>query len=79
MGLVLSAVVCWASAGAGGGVAPDAVQVLSSDRNDVVVVAQLASFGREAQVGNGRDGDIGLGSVQSEAVGPGVLGLILQV
>lgn len=58
--------------GAGGGV----VEVLGLDADDVVVVAQLAGLGAEAEVGDGGDGR---GLVGLEAQLPLVLGLVLEL
>ena len=44
---------------AGSGGTSNAVQVLGLERNDVVVVAQFTGLGRETQVRDGRDGDVG--------------------
>ena len=59
--------------------ATNAVQVLGLDGDDVVVVAELTSLGREAQVGDRGDGNVVLGGGQLEAGDPAVLGLVLQV
>lgn len=59
--------------------ATNAVQVLGLDGDDVVVIAELTSLGREAQVGNGGNSDVVLGGSQLEAGNPAVLGLVLQV
>lgn len=42
-----------------------------------MIVAQLAGFGGEAEVGDGGDGDVGVLGGKGEAVGPRVLGLVL--
>ena len=59
--------------------AADAVEVVGLDGHDVVVVAQLAGLGGEAEVGDRGDGDVGVRGIQREAVVPGVLRLVLQV
>lgn len=59
--------------------ATNAVQVLGLDGDDVMVIAELTSLGREAQVGNGGNSDVVLGGSQLEAGNPAVLGLVLQV
>lgn len=51
------------------------VQVLGGEGNDVVVVGELARLGGEAQVRDRRDLDVGDG----EALGPSVLGLVLEL
>lgn len=55
------------------------VQVLGLDGDNVVVVAQFACLSGETQVGDGGDCDAAILGSQAEAVGPGVLGLVLQV
>jgi hypothetical protein len=44
-----------------------------------VVVAELAGFGREAEVRDGGDGDVGFRGGHGEAVCPGAFGLVLEV
>ena len=44
-----------------------------------MVVAQLTGLSGETQVGDGGNGDVGFFSVEGEAVGPRVLGLVLEV
>lgn len=44
-----------------------------------MVIAQLASFGGEAEVCHGWDRDVGFGGCQREAVGPDILRLVLEV
>lgn len=59
-------------------VTANGVQVLSLERDDIVVVAQLTSLGGETQVSNRRNGDVGVLGVEVEALDPGVLGLVLK-
>lgn len=61
------------------GVAIKTVQVVRLDRDDVVVVAQLTSFGGESEVRDGRNSDVLLRGFQCETVVPGVFGLVLQL
>lgn len=51
------------------------VEVQGLDRDDVVVVGELAGLGGEAQVGNRRDFEVG----DIEALGPVIFGLVLQL
>lgn len=44
-----------------------------------MIVTQLAGLGRETQVRDRRDGDVGFRGSDREAVGPDVLRLVLQV
>lgn len=44
-----------------------------------MVVAQFACLGRETQVGDGGNRDAGILRSQAEAIGPGVLRLVLKV
>lgn len=44
-----------------------------------MVVAQLASLSGETQISNGGDGNVGFVRIEGEAVGPRVLGLVLEV
>lgn len=44
-----------------------------------MVVAQLAGLGRETQVCDGGNGDVGILSGKTEALGPCVFGLVLQL
>lgn len=55
------------------------VQVLGLERDDVVVVAELARLGRKTQVCDGGDGNVRVCGGQFETVGPCVLRLVLQV
>lgn len=55
------------------------VQVLRLERDDIVVVAQLAGLGGETQICDSRDGDVGVCGRQLEAVGPRVFRLVLQI
>lgn len=44
-----------------------------------MVIAQLAGLGGETQVRDGGNGNVGILGIESEAVGPGILRLVLQV
>jgi hypothetical protein len=59
--------------------ARDVVEVLGLDGDDVVVVAELAGLGGEAEICDGGDGDVCFWSGEGEAVCPGAFGFVVEV
>lgn len=55
------------------------IQVLRLERDNIVVITQLTGLGGETQVSDRRNGDVRVLGVEGEAVGPGILRLVLQV